>query len=180
MTALAGLPPLHERRRDALVAAILPSLRRVARANTSGRDDDADEAVARTLLIVARRPDIQAQVPEKAARWAVTVVRHEAWRVARERRDVARHGVLDEDIAAPGDAYDVVEERLDVFEGLGRLKRDEARALLARASGLTYHEIEQEFGWTYTKTNRSLTEGRAALRRTRTGARAATRLAAAA
>ena len=44
------------------------------------------------------------------------------------------------------------------------LKRDEARALVLQAAGRTYAEIEAETGWSHTKVNRALTEGRAAFR----------------
>ena len=44
------------------------------------------------------------------------------------------------------------------------MKRDEARALVLQATGRTYAEIEAETGWSHTKVNRALTEGRAAFR----------------
>ena len=47
---------------------------------------------------------------------------------------------------------------------LATLKRDEARALVLQAAGRTYAEIEAETGWSHTKVNRALTEGRAAFR----------------
>ena len=47
---------------------------------------------------------------------------------------------------------------------LATLKRDEARALVLQATGRTYAEIEAETGWSHTKVNRALTEGRAAFR----------------
>ncbi len=53
-------------------------------------------------------------------------------------------------------------ERVDrSVEALRALKPDEARALLLKAEGLSYQEIGKQFGWTYTKVNRSITEGRA-------------------
>src|SRR3954454_550675 len=45
-------------------------------------------------------------------------------------------------------------------EALKALKPDEARALLLKAEGLSYEEIGSRFGWTYTKVNRSIAEGR--------------------
>ena len=53
---------------------------------------------------------------------------------------------------------------LDALDGLRAVKPDEARALMARALGWPYAEIAEAFGWSYTKTNRCLAEGRAALR----------------
>ena len=46
------------------------------------------------------------------------------------------------------------------MEALRALKPDEARALLLKAEGLSYDEIGRRFGWTYTKVNRSIAEGR--------------------
>ena len=42
----------------------------------------------------------------------------------------------------------------------GRLKPDERTALLLKAKGLSYREIGERQGWTYTKVNRAITEGR--------------------
>ena len=60
------------------------------------------------------------------------------------------------------------EERLASFdlvgraaEALQRLKPQELRALWLKAQGYSYSEIGEITGWTYTKVNRCLTEGRA-------------------
>jgi hypothetical protein len=47
-------------------------------------------------------------------------------------------------------------------EALQRLKPQETRALLLKARGYSYREICEITGWTYTKVNRCLTEGRRA------------------
>jgi hypothetical protein len=47
-------------------------------------------------------------------------------------------------------------------EAIRRLKPQELRALLLRAEGYSYREICEITGWTYTKVNRCLTEGRRA------------------
>jgi DNA-directed RNA polymerase specialized sigma24 family protein len=47
---------------------------------------------------------------------------------------------------------------------LGELKRDERRALILHAAGYTYGEIGERCGWTGTKVNRCLYEGRRALK----------------
>src|SRR3954469_22068818 len=47
---------------------------------------------------------------------------------------------------------------------LASLKPAETRALVLQAAGRSYRDIEAENGWTKTKVNRALTEGRAALR----------------
>jgi DNA-directed RNA polymerase specialized sigma24 family protein len=48
---------------------------------------------------------------------------------------------------------------------LDQLKPDERAALLLRSIGYEYKEIQQLTGWSYTKVNRCVTEGRAAARR---------------
>jgi trehalose 6-phosphate synthase len=50
-----------------------------------------------------------------------------------------------------------------------QLKQDERRALLLFALGYSYGEIAERCGWTYTKVNRCVNEGRAALRATAKG-----------
>ena len=45
-------------------------------------------------------------------------------------------------------------------EALRALKPDEAKALMMKAHGLSYAEIGERNGWSYTKVNRAVTEGR--------------------
>jgi DNA-directed RNA polymerase specialized sigma24 family protein len=52
---------------------------------------------------------------------------------------------------------------------LARLKPDERTALLLLALGYSYREIGELRGWTHTKVNRCLSEGRAALRESGSG-----------
>ena len=83
---------------------------------------------------------------------------------------------------APTDAADPLEriacDRPDPHERLERrervaaavrllleLKPEERRALALQAQGYSYAEICQLCGWTYTKVNRCLAEGRAKLRK---------------
>ena len=47
---------------------------------------------------------------------------------------------------------------------LAALKPQERRAIRLKAEGYSYREITELTGWTYTKVNRCLTEGRRALR----------------
>ena len=92
-------------------------------------------------------------------------MKHEALAVRRSRAGVAGEEVdLD---AVPAVAQRSVEERLESAERversaevMRRLKRDEARALMLKAEGLSYVEIGERLGWTYTKVNRCITEGR--------------------
>jgi DNA-directed RNA polymerase specialized sigma24 family protein len=67
---------------------------------------------------------------------------------------------------APGPAERVQRNELlaERRRDLAALKRDERRALWLLALGLSYAEICEATGWTHTKVNRCLSEGRAALR----------------
>src|SRR2546423_6349228 len=94
------------------------------------------------------------------------VVKREVFAVARQRAGLAAssEAVRIEPLAgwAPGPAE--LAERRDRLrlgaEALRRLKPHEVRALVLRAEGLSYREICAATGWTYTKVNRCLAEGR--------------------
>src|SRR5690242_19564914 len=95
------------------------------------------------------------------------VVKHEAMAIRRARQGSVGHDDVDLDTAVPSGARDVDDqvaggERVErSVEALRALKPDEAKALMLKAEGLSYEEIGRRFGWTYTKVNRSITEGRA-------------------
>ena len=138
------------------------TLNRVAR-SYSLCTDDAQDAVQRSLEIYMRRAESLDPATELA--WLKVVVKHESLAVRR-----ARSGVTAEEVdldAVPAASQRSVEERLESAERvqrsaevMRRLKRDEARALMLKAEGLSYVEIGERLGWTYTKVNRSITEGR--------------------
>jgi DNA-directed RNA polymerase specialized sigma24 family protein len=102
-------------------------------------------------------------------RWR-TVVKHEAMaiRSSRVRLLGGADAELDarEAVEVPGPSERATDrERAHrALAALATLKRDEARALVLQAAGRTYAEIEAETGWSHTKVNRALTEGRAAFR----------------
>ncbi len=146
----------------AVVARHGDLLTRVAR-SYSLCADDAQDAVQRALEIYMRR--VESLDPATELGWLKVVVKHEALAVRRSRAGVAGEEVdLD---AVPAVAQRSVEERLESAERversaevMRRLKRDEARALMLKAEGLSYVEIGEKLGWTYTKVNRCITEGR--------------------
>jgi RNA polymerase sigma factor (sigma-70 family) len=130
----------------------------------SGSAEDADDALQRAMEIYVRRLDTIDAATEFS--WLKVVVRHEAMALRRSRL----HGValeaddLAERIAAPDVA---VQERIEreernarSREAMARLKPDERTALLLKAEGYSYREIGERQGWTYTKVNRAITEGR--------------------
>jgi RNA polymerase sigma factor (sigma-70 family) len=152
--------------REARVAAVvrhLPALQRVAR-RVSLCADDAQDAVQRALEIYVRRLDSVDAATEVA--WLKVVVRHEALAIRRARQDSVAGEEVDFDAhAAPGqrgveDEVAGTERVTRSAEALRSLKRDEATALLLKAQGHSYAEIGALQGWTYTKVNRAITEGR--------------------
>lgn len=126
--------------------------------------EDAEDAYQRAVeILLTRAPSTDA---DELVPWLKTVVKHEAFALRRQR---ARQGVPSQADAleplagaSPGPA-ELAErrERLRVgAEALRRLKPQEVRALTLKAQGLSYQEICAATGWTYTKVNRCLSEGR--------------------
>jgi RNA polymerase sigma factor (sigma-70 family) len=128
--------------------------------------DDAEDAYQRALEILLTKAPTTSE--DELLPWLKTVVRHEcfALRKKRERDIPVEHEELDGYATADSHAADTRAERYDRLrvgaEALGRLKPQETRALLLKAEGMSYREIAAETGWTYTKVNRCLTEGRRA------------------
>jgi RNA polymerase sigma factor (sigma-70 family) len=145
------------------VAAHAESLLRTAR-RYSLCPDDAQDAYQRALEIFMGHAD--RLDGGNAAGWLHVVVKREAQTIRRSRaRAVAAHEVdLD---AQEARSLPTPDERLATFdlvgraaESLQRLKPQELRALWLRAQGHSYNEISALTGWSYTKVNRCLTEGR--------------------
>jgi RNA polymerase sigma factor (sigma-70 family) len=139
------------------------TLLRVAR-QASLCEDDAHDAYQRALEIFLRRVDTVDPATELA--WLRVVVRHEAMAIRRARSESVTGEDLDVDAFVPGGGRSVDEliassERVTrSAEALRALKPDEAKALMLKAHGLSYKEIGERCGWSYTKVNRSITEGR--------------------
>ena len=98
-------------------------------------------------------------------------MKHEAWALRRQRE---RHSPVTDDgelrdRPAPTAVTHEQAERLERLrlgaEALGHLKPHEVRALRLKAEGFSYREICAMTGWSYTKVNRLLTEGRQAFLR---------------
>ena len=145
------------------IAAHADSLLRTAR-RFSLCPDDAQDAYQRALEIFmahAERLD-----PDRAPRWLHVVVRREAQAIRRSRRKlVASDEVNFDDHEAR--SLPTPDEQLATFDMIGRsaealqrLKPQELRALWLRALGHSYNDIAAMTGWSYTKVNRCLTEGR--------------------
>jgi RNA polymerase sigma factor (sigma-70 family) len=138
--------------------------------------DDADEALGRGLEILLRKAP--SEDPRELVRWTQTVVKHEALALRRERERVlagpaAAPAASGEDWTAmiPSGAdgpAEQVERRETVArsrEALQRLKPAELRALTLLAEGYSYKEIGAITGFSATKVNRALAEGRERFRR---------------
>jgi DNA-directed RNA polymerase specialized sigma24 family protein len=102
----------------------------------------------------------------RAAGWLHTVVKHEALAVRAQRsRSVAAEEVDFDRVESrttpsPEDRVLSLERVAQTAEALQRVKANEAKAMWLKASGDSYAEISERTGWTYTKVNRCLTEGR--------------------
>jgi RNA polymerase sigma factor (sigma-70 family) len=146
-----------------LITAHADSLLRIAR-RYSLCADDAQDAYQRGLEILMRhaaRLDA-----DRASGWLHTVVKHEALAINRSRCRIVGGEEVDFDAiemrTAPSPEERVIgfEQVARSAEALQRLKPQEVRALWLKAMGNSYQEICDATGWTYTKVNRCLAEGR--------------------
>lgn len=147
------------------------TLRRTAR-RYSLCADDADDALQRGLEILLRKAP--SQDPRELIRWTQTVVKHEALAVRRERERIlsgpaGRKPDPDAEdwvalIPAESDGPPERAERREAVarsrEALQALKPQERRALTLLAEGYSYIEIGEITGYSATKINRCLAEGR--------------------
>lgn len=176
IVAAAACPtPGNAARRAAaleLIARHEREIRRTAR-RFSLCADDAEDAYQRSLeILLTKAPTVD---PRELIRWTQTVAKHEALAVRRQRERILagpaarppgedpesdwvelipseRHGPADE-----AERRERVERSR---EALRTLKPQELRALTLKAEGYSYAEIQEITGWTYTKVNRCMAEGR--------------------
>ena len=131
--------------------------------------EDAEDAYQRALeILLTKAPTTSA---DELIPWLKTVVKHEAFALRRQRErqsPVTDDGELGDRPSHQAVTHDQAErlERLrQGAEALAELKPHEVRALLLKAEGYSYREICELTGWSYTKVNRALTEGRRAFLR---------------
>ena len=129
--------------------------------------EDAEDAYQRGLEILLTKAPTADE--DELVPWLKTVVKHEAFALRRQRE---RHSPVTDDghlgdrattAAATPDQAERYERLRQGAEALRQLKPQEIRALLLKAEGYSYAEIGEITGWSYTKVNRALTEGRRAL-----------------
>ena len=133
--------------------------------------DDAEDAYQRALeILLTKAPPIDG---DALVRWMQVVTKREALAVRRQRERLlsgprAPGGDEDRDplesIASespqPTDQAESRERVARSGEALRALKPQEIRALTLKAQGYSYKEIGEITGWSYTKINRCMAEGR--------------------
>jgi DNA-directed RNA polymerase specialized sigma24 family protein len=137
-------------------------LMRVARRNTR-READAEDALQEALICFLTEYDPGRGSP--AMPWLTLTLKRRCWRANERRGSEVDPAVIAEAVA--GESADPavrVGERIEARERLGTLKGDERTGLVMHAAGFTYGEIGERRGWSGTKVNRCLYEGRRALR----------------
>ena len=135
--------------------------------------DDAEDAYQRALeILLTKAPPIEG---DALVRWMQTVTKREALAVRRQRERLLGSP------RSPGDGDDADRDPLEFIasespgpndrlarrervarsgEALRALKPQEVRALTLKAQGYSYAEIGEITGWSYTKINRCMAEGR--------------------
>lgn len=135
-------------------------------------EDDAEDALQRSLEILLRKAP--SDDPRELIKWLQTVVRHEALAIRRDReRTLAGPAAYEPEpgredwvalLPTPADGPAEQAERREAVarsrEALQALKPQELRALTLLAEGYSYVEIGEITGFSQTKINRCLAEGR--------------------
>jgi RNA polymerase sigma factor (sigma-70 family) len=130
----------------------------------SATPEDAEDAYQRGVEILLTKAPTTRE--SELLPWMRTVLKHEAFAV---RKSSGRMVLVDDaQIAEEGpiswtDEQAERYERLRVgAEAMAGLKPQEIRCLLLKAEGRSYQEICEITGWSYTKVNRCISEGRKA------------------
>ncbi len=141
---------------------------------------EAEEALQDAFTAFIAHFDPDSGAPPIA--WITLTLKRACWEKRRRLRldrhvcpeasskDAGSRCVVEEFASSLSDTESSIERAEDVLEaqeGLARLKPDERTALLLLGFGYSYREIGQLRGWTYTKVNRCISEGRVALRSSR-------------
>jgi RNA polymerase sigma factor (sigma-70 family) len=162
--------PGARRRALAHLASSEAALRRTAR-RYSLCADDAEDAYQRAVEILLTKP-----APSDARHlgaWMQVVTRREALAVRRSRErllcvgDDGHGDPMDRIVGDEPGPHERLERREEVAAAarlLQALTPQQRLALVLQAQGYSYAEIRRLCGWTYTKVNRCLAEGRARLR----------------
>jgi RNA polymerase sigma factor (sigma-70 family) len=130
---------------------------------------DADDAYQRSLEILLTKAPTADRGELRA--WLHTVIKHEALALRRQRERSLGSSDPSLVLEAAGEFAPALDEQASgrervrqAAEALAHLKAAEIRCLLLKALGYSYDEIAERTGYSWTKVNRSLTEGRRRLR----------------
>jgi RNA polymerase sigma factor (sigma-70 family) len=152
-------------------------LLRIAERNSISRAD-AEEALQEAFIAFLRAYD-----PERGAHplaWLTLVMKRECWQKTKREHLDRRAGqeaesgegeigcsleLIADPSRSPQEAAELREEVRELRTRFSRLKPQERRALSLLCLGYSYREIGEITGWTHTKINRCVSEGRAALRK---------------
>lgn len=134
---------------------------------------DGEDAVSEAFAAFLRAFDPGGKAPPLA--WLTLATKRECWRKRRDahldryvaplvrREGEAPRSVLDL-IPAPGASLEErIAQRDQARRRLAKLKANERTSLGLLGAGFSYKEIGRLKGWTFTKVNRCIREGRAAL-----------------
>ena len=115
-------------------------------------------------MLLTKAPPIEGG---RLAAWMTVVTRREALAVRRARDrgiDTAALDATPSDFPGPAERVERAEQVAEARLALAALKPGERLAIVLQAEGHSYAEICGLCGWSDTKLNRLLAEGRAALR----------------
>jgi DNA-directed RNA polymerase specialized sigma24 family protein len=150
----------------------------IARANATG-EADAEEALQEAFVSFIRHFDPARGAPPLA--WLTLTLKRACWG-KRRKAHLDRYagqeaepgggelGFVLESVPSPITGPEELAIRRDgARRRLACLKPDQRTALILQAAGYSYTEIGARRGWSYTKVNRCVNEGRAALKTTSAG-----------
>lgn len=178
-TRAAASRTSRDARVDALATRLLEErdehLLNIARRNSVNRDD-AEEAFQEAFILFLRKFDADGEAP--ALPWLIVTLKRECWaRIRSKSREQlippSKNGgegldlnleAIPDPACGPDRTAELADRVTEVREQLDQLKPDHHRCLSLKALGYSYEEISELTGWTYTKVNRCMVEGRAHLR----------------
>jgi RNA polymerase sigma factor (sigma-70 family) len=142
----------------------------------SHRPEDADDALSDACVQFLRFYDVGSE--RDSLPWMLVVVKRCAWQITRRTRTrESRHQLsagewIDDQLAivvaderrGPAERTERAEETAKTIALIEELKPDERTALILLGLGCTYKEIAELRGWSRTKVNRCLSQGKAKVR----------------
>lgn len=139
------------------------SFRHLARRHCPG--NDAEDALQRAAVVALQK--LPVGHPDPAA-WFGLVLKRECFQLARDQK---RHthlalggGAVPVEPDDPRQDPAAICEHRDDLARVAEIKPAERQAISDLAAGLSYSEIQEKHGWSFTKVNRCLAEGRERLR----------------